>query len=92
MMVSEFVALVSRLLNLSDKALILLMITSLLAGAAVYRIVKVFRNLYTLLLWNLVLLMFWLSSLEYADTPIGVWLTACLALSGFRLYKHLVAC
>lgn len=86
MMVSEFVALVSRMLKMDSGAIIILVMTSIILGAISHRIVLSIESGLLLTLGNLLLLMVWLSVWSQGSSLGGILLTVCLVVTGHRLY------
>lgn len=87
MMVSEFVALVSRMLKMDSGAIIALVMASIILGAIAHRIAQSIESGLLLTLGNLLLLLVWLSMWSQGSSLGGILLTVCLAVTGHRLYR-----
>jgi hypothetical protein len=90
MMVSDFIVLVSHLVNMSITNLIVVAIVSTILGTITYKVVTGIRGSVTLSVASLVRLFAYLRAWESGETFWGFLLTVSVVVVGHELYRRLV--
>ena len=89
MMVSEFIALVGRLLSMHFDVLIFITIAAVIAGALAHKLATDIESPVTLASSGLVVLLFWIHFWEIGEIFWGTLFTVSLAVVGHEAYRRL---
>ena len=90
MMLSDFIALLSRLLSMNFEAQILLTIAALIAGALTHKLATGIESPVALTVVSLFVLLFWGHLWEIGETFWAIIFTVCLAVVGHEAYQRLL--
>lgn len=90
MMVSDFVALVRRMMGMETPGLIAMVIISLIVGAVTNKVASSLQSAVVLTVANLVVLLIWFEVWQSGSSLGAVVLTVCLAVTGHGLYRRMV--
>lgn len=90
MMVSDFIALVGRLVHLNITTLIAVTIASIILGAATHRAATSIQSAITLTVASLIALMIWFRLWETGEALWGMLFTVSITVIGYELYRRLV--
>ena len=91
MMISDFVALVRRIMSLETSGLITMIIIALIVGAIAHKVVSGLQSIVVLTVVNLVVVLIWFEAWQPSATLlVGVMATVCLAVTGHCLYQRML--
>lgn len=91
MMISDFVALVGRIMGLETSGLITMIIIALIVGTMTHKVVSGFQSIVVLTVVNLVVLLTWFEVWRSSATLlVGIMATVCLAVAGHCLYRRML--
>ena len=91
MMVSDFIAVVGRLVNMSISGLIMVAIISTIVGAITHRVATNIQSSLILTLASLFALLFWVHLWDIGETMWGTFFTISIAVTGWQIYLRLLA-
>ena len=91
MMVSDFIAVVGRLVNMSISGLIMVAIISTIVGAVTHRVATNIQSSLILTLASLFALLFWVHLWDIGETMWGTLFTISIAVVGHQLYRRLLS-
>ena len=91
MMVSDFIALVGRIVGLETSGLITIIIISLIVGTITHKVVSGLQSIVVLTVVNLVALLVWFEVWQSSEILlVGITATVCLAVAGQWLYRMML--
>ena len=90
MMVSDFIELIGRLVNMSTTTLITITILSIIMGAITQKVATGIQSSVVLTVAGLVALLIWSHLWKTDETLWGVLFTVSIAVVGYELYRRLV--
>lgn len=90
MMVSDFIALVGRLVTLNVPQLILMTIAVIVTGAVTHKVAISIQSSVALTVTSLVVLLIWFQLWEAGTSIHGILATACLVVAGYDGYRRLI--
>ena len=91
MMVSDFIAVVGRLVNMNISGLIMVAIISTIVGAITHRVATNIQSSLILTLVSLFALLFWVHLWDIGETMWGTLFTISIAVVGHQLYRRLLS-
>ncbi len=91
MMVSDFIAVVGRLVNMNISGLIMVAIISTIVGAITHRVATNIQSSLILTLASLFALLFWVHLWDIGETMWGTLFTISIAVVGHQLYRRLLS-
>ena len=90
-MVSDFIAVVGRLVNMNISGLIMVAIISTIVGAITHRVATNIQSSLILTLASLFALLFWVHLWDIGETMWGTLFTISIAVVGHQLYRRLLS-
>ena len=91
MMISDFVALVRRIMSLETSGLITMIIIAIIVGAITHKVISGLQSIVVLTVVNLVALLVWFEVWQSSEILlVGITATVCLAVAGQWLYRMML--
>ena len=90
MMVSDFIAVVGRLVNMNISGLIMVAIISTIVGAITHRVATNIQSSLILTLASLFALLFWVHLWDIGETMWGTLFTISIAVTGLEIYMRII--